>query len=407
MVRRVLAAGCVVAALASASADDMAPSPGAVVHLHRDERPARNDAEAITWGADGELYSSLESLASSLLAATRDAEKSRWRATVTAVRVLPRASGAARVAAAARPIADAADLAALRTSIADRDAFVEHRVEASGPCGATRHATDGASTAVRIHDDDDSAVGGSVVWGIAAAAESGLDVRIETAPSGDGRWRPHVVAVWSGSPDRARADWLVEEDVDRVRVPVFAADVVFDVRGGETAVLRAIDASGAARLVLVRIDGDAPDVPMVRDHEGAWLVAPVDLVRDPEGPTVWPVESGPPIHSDDEARAALLTPEACRTEWRQGAIGLFRAALLTGAATDGTGDDLRAGLALRRGAGAVEIARSAGPRVVLPAAPGTLFRAFAGTIETMRRNVSTIPACEDCLLVRTEVGVEA
>lgn len=395
MTRRIAAAALVMAfALVAARAED---AGDAVVRGPHAAAEPWSDADPWNEGPPRGAPYALDAL----LESTKALRAARWSATVTALRLTRHGTSADAFVHGNAPLATDGDLAAMREAVAGRAARVEHRVVVTGGSGETVVGEDLTTRPVQIAREGESAVGAAAVWTRQGAVDQGLAARVAAAPTGDGRWRVRVAIRWSEAADIAPTAWIDDQRLDRVRVSVLLAETSFDTRPGETAAFRATGAAGT-QVVLVRIDGAAPSTTAVREIAGDHVA--VAGVPDPsiEG-AEWPAPDPMPRRGATTSPGSGGGATAERIEWLDVGVGAFR----IGKLLRGTIEEAERAFAARTGIGAVEVRRFAGPRFVVPAAPGSAFRVFAGVLETRLDGIGVRPGCETCLLMEEQTTLGA
>lgn len=319
----------------------------------------------------------------------------RWRATATFVRVTSIQGAVAGVVDGATALLDDASLDALRHAPPGA-VSVEHVLRATGVPGEIASATDGTIATLLLGGDGESSVGGSSVAPVTGRVREGARAVVGIASSGDGRWRVAYRLLWSDTATTRTVDRLGDR-IDFARVPTTYAEGMVDLRSGETAVVRVVDGSRRGRLMLLRVDGEAPTGDGYVDLGDGSFAVPAPPIEDPTDE----IRLAPPGLGDDDDAGAVRAVPTRGARWSEKPWGGF----LIGSNHSADEPVLRAEFASRRGAGVVELVRRDGERVTLPTAPRSKFAAFSGAVHTRADGWRAVPACESRLLLHDEVAV--
>lgn len=356
-----------------------------------DQYPSRGRADALTTHAADLIDARFEEL-----------RTHRWRATATFVRVTSIQGTVAGVVDGTTALLDDASLDSLRHA-PPGTVSVEYVLRASGIPGEIASAADGTIATLLLGGDGETSVGGSSVAPVTGRVREGAGAVLGVAPSGDGRWRVAYRLLWSDAAT-TRTEERLGDRFDVARVPTTYAEGMVDLRSGETAVVRVVDASCRARLLLLRVDGDAPAGDGFVDLGDGDFAVPAPPMEDPtDGRRLAPPGFGDNAagREDVEADAVRAVP-ALGARWREKPWAGF----LIGSNTSAEEPLLRAELASRRGIGVVELTRSNGARVTLPTGPRSKFAAFSGAVHTRVGGWRAVPACESRLLLHDEAAVD-
>ncbi len=282
---------------------------------------------------------------------------------------------------------------AVARAVASGAARVAHVLRGSGGSGEGLWLADGRDAFRTMSMDDESSIGAVVKWPTTGWVRTGARVFVAVAATGDGRWRLSYRALWSGE---ARASEPPPQSIDHVTlldVPVLSAEGFVDLRPGETAAIRVAVPGSAKRLVLLRVDGEAPefdDVTTLPSGRVAWFAFP-------PAPATKPVTVSTPTPWTSIDAPAAPPPSDGAAKWVEGTWRGFH----VGTATDA--DRARQSHRSRRGAIAVRIAQDTSIRIEVPTAPGAPFAVFAGRLFTRVTDWDLATGCHDSLAILDRV----